>query len=88
MATAETSENLTRTTVMIDGKPYEINCPHEKTDELISAASYLDNKIQAMRANQPNVHTERIAIITALNLTHELLAQQKQIDSIMTMLND
>ncbi len=75
------------TTITIDGKSYDINCPLDKVSELQVSATYLDNKIREIRDNHGStLPTERIAMITALNMAHELLQQKRDIEaSISTM---
>jgi cell division protein ZapA len=78
-----------KTTVVIDGKSYEINCPPEKVSELHASASLLENKIRDIRDNHGNsLPTDRVVMITALNMAHEQLQQQNQLDTMLSNTNN
>lgn len=59
--------------VSILGKEYPISCPPEEQHDLLIAARYLDEKMRHIRDNSRVIGTERIAVMAALNITHELL---------------
>lgn len=60
------------------GKEYPINCPQNEETDLLIAARYLDEKMRQIR-DTGRVHgTERIAVMAALNIAHELIQQQTQ----------
>jgi cell division protein ZapA len=59
--------------INIMGRDFSIACPASEEEEIQLAAAYLDKKIQEIKAEGKIVDTERIAIIAALNVTHELL---------------
>lgn len=59
--------------VFILDKEYLIACPPEEQQALLQTAQYLDQQMRAIR-NSGKVHgLERIAVMAALNITHELL---------------
>jgi len=64
-------------TLEILGKEYKILCPKEEQKELVYSAKQLDQQIREIRSTGKVSSAERAAILTALNLTHEL-AQIKQ----------
>ena len=64
--------------VNILDKDYLVACPPETHDELSKAAKVLDNKMKEIRASGKVYGTERIAVMAALNLTHELLTASEQ----------
>lgn len=66
-------ESADGVTVSILGKEFRVACPDDEHDSLIAAASYLDRKLREIQASGKVIGTERTAIITALNITHELL---------------
>jgi cell division protein ZapA len=49
-------------------------CPEEERAELLEAVTYLDRKMREIRDNGKIVSVERIAIMAALNITHEMLS--------------
>lgn len=59
--------------VNIMGREFTIACPPEERDSLLSAVSYLDKKMCDIRDAGKVVGAERIAMMAALNLAHELL---------------
>ncbi|MFL0800173.1 MAG: cell division protein ZapA [Agarilytica sp.] len=60
------------TYVSILDKEYQVACPEEERPALNHAASELDKRMRAIRASGSIVGLERIAVMTALNLCHEL----------------
>lgn len=71
------SENNQPIKVQILGKEYPIACPAEEHHDLLLAARYLDDKMRQIRDNGRVIGTERVAVIAALNLAHELLQAQQ-----------
>ncbi len=67
-------ENLAVTIHILD-KEFRIACPEQEHDALIASAHFLDNKMKEIRDGGV-VGQDRIAIMAALNLTHELLSQK------------
>ncbi len=59
--------------VHILGKDYLVGCREEEKEALLKAAKYLDKKMREVRDGGKVIGSERIAVITALNLTHDLL---------------
>ena len=59
-------------------KEYRVACPPGEQDNLLRAARYLDDQMREVR--QANViGLERIAIMAALNMSHELLEARERI---------
>jgi cell division protein ZapA len=67
--------NFKSISVKLLGKEYKINCPKGQEADLLDAAFYLDQKMTEIRHHGRIYGLERIAIMTALNLAHELLTQ-------------
>lgn len=59
--------------VNIMGREFRIVCPAEEREELLEAVAYLNNRMREIRDGGKVVGLERIAIMAALYLTHELL---------------
>ncbi|MEK7768462.1 MAG: cell division protein ZapA [Pseudomonadota bacterium] len=59
--------------VTIMGREFRVACPAEEREELLQSVSYLDKKMREIRDSGKVVGSERIAIMAALNITHELL---------------
>lgn len=62
--------------VDILGKEYRIACGTNEKDALLASARYLDEKMRDVRSNGNVVGSERIAVMAALNISHELLQQK------------
>jgi len=65
-------------TVSILGKDYQVSCPQEEQDELLQAARQLDERMRFIRQGGSVVGLERIAVMAALNLSHELLLSKQE----------
>ena len=61
--------------ISILGKEYLISCGENERASLISAADYLDDKMREIRDSGKVVGTDRIAVMAALNIAHDLLSQ-------------
>lgn len=64
-------------TVQILDKDYSIICPPEERGNLISAARYLDSKMREIRSGGKVIGADRIAVMAALNITHDLLHRKE-----------
>ncbi|TDO06671.1 MULTISPECIES: cell division protein ZapA [Halomonas] len=54
-------------------RSYAIACPPDEQDKLERAARYLDRAMQGIHSRGRVVDREKIAIMAALNIAHELL---------------
>jgi cell division protein ZapA len=59
--------------VKILDKEYQVACPREERQALIESAHLLDERMKAIRGTGAVIGLERIAVMAALNLSHELL---------------
>ena len=59
--------------VTILGKEYKIGCAPDLQSSLVKAAQYLDLKMRAIRDQHQIVVLDKIAVLTALHISHELL---------------
>jgi len=62
--------------VKILDKEYLVACPPEVKYELEQAAHYLDEKMREIRSVGKVFGSERIAVMAALNITHQMLSEQ------------
>lgn len=79
------SESIAVTVHVLD-KEYRIACPADERDNLLASASYLNNAIKGIRDTGKVVGADRIIVMAALNLAHELLQHQSQKDSVVQSL--
>ena len=63
-------------TVTILDKEYRVSCGENEKDDLVASAQYLDSKMKSLRDSIGVVGTDRLAVIAALNITHEMLQSQ------------
>ncbi|REJ72175.1 MAG: cell division protein ZapA [Proteobacteria bacterium] len=65
-------------TVSIDilDKSYQVACEPEQEAELKQAASDLDDQMRAIRSTGKVIGLERVAIMAALNLSHQVLVMK------------
>ncbi len=64
--------------VMILDREYQFTCAPDERGALKEAASYLDEKMRQIKSAGNLMALERIAVMTALNLSDELLRLQAQ----------
>ena len=62
--------------VRILGKEYQVACPEEEKRALIDSAELLHNNMEKIKASGKIVGLDRIAVMAALNLAHELISLQ------------
>ncbi len=71
-------EEVIPVTVKILEKDYRIACAPNHKDSLEDSASLLNNKMLEIKASGKVIGSDRIAVMAALNLAHDLLQQQQQ----------
>ena len=54
------------------GRDYRVSCPPDEREALLKAASYVDEKMREIGA-KTHSGGEKLAVMTALNIAHELL---------------
>ena len=59
--------------VTITGREFRVTCPDDEREELLQSVSYLDKKMREIRDSGKVIGSERVAIMAALNITHECL---------------
>ena len=88
------SESKTVRVSILD-KDYQVSCEESEVAALQRSAQFLDQKMREMKENSNVFGLDRLAVMAALNLTNDLLAQSEkatQLDSkqseISSRLND
>lgn len=63
-------------------RDYRINCPDGAEEQLRASARYLNEKMNEIKTASSSagkvLGTDRVAVIAALNITHQLLELQQQ----------
>ena len=70
------NEELARVTVRILDKEYQVACPDDEREALLESAELLNRKMREIREAGKVVGLDRIAVMAALNLSHEILQNQ------------
>ena len=66
-------ERVSRISVRLLDREYQVACPSEERADLLDSAEYLDAKMREVRDAGKVVGLDRIAVISALNLANELI---------------
>jgi len=67
------SSNALPINITILDKEYRIACPSGEQSSLLASAEYLDTRMREIRENGKVIGSEKIAVLAALNIAHELL---------------
>lgn len=59
--------------VTIMGREFRVACPENEQHALMASVDFLDRKMREIRDSGKVIGIERIAIMAALNIAHELL---------------
>ncbi len=73
-----TEQRAEAVSVTILDKEYLVSCPPDERDALLASARYLDQKMREIRDSGKVIGADRIAVMAALNIAHELLARDSE----------
>ena len=76
------SEGVSRISVRILEKEYQVACPADERDDLLRSAEVLNRKMREIRDSGKVIGLDRIAVMSALNITNEMLLLQNSDDKI------
>lgn len=68
--------------VTILDREYQVSCPAGEEEALMASARFLDKQMRDIREGGKVFGMDRIAVMAALNITHELLSSKGRSDSI------
>jgi len=68
-------------TITILGREYQIACPADEEEALRKSARYLDQQMESVKRRGTSLGYEKIAVLAALNITHDLLKHSKDTTS-------
>ena len=71
---ANPDENSIEVTLL--GRSYRVTCGPGERESLMQAVAYLDGKMNEIKQTSKLSGTERIAVMAALNIAHELLSMR------------
>ena len=63
--------------VTVLDRTLKIACKEDEKADLLNAVEYLDAKMREIKANSKVLSAERVAIMAALNIAHELLSTRR-----------
>lgn len=64
--------------IAIMGRTYKVTCQEDERESLLEAVAYLDQKMSEIKSGGRVGNAERIAVMAALNIAHELLEARAQ----------
>lgn len=76
------SEPQTPITVTILDREYVVGGTPSQRAGLVAAAAQVDERLRALRATARAASLDRLAVLVALNLAHELQGRESAVDSI------
>jgi len=68
-------------TISLLGREFRVACPEGEEKQLLASADYLNRKLKEVRDTGKVTGNERIAIMTALNIAHELVSNKPNASS-------
>lgn len=74
--------------IKILDRTYNIKCLPEEAQDLQESARYVDEQMRKLRQSSSITNTDRIAVVTALNICHELLVLKKQQNQCIDSMNE
>jgi len=72
------TEQTAQVSVRILDKEYQVACPAEQRTNLLDSAEILNSKMREIRDSGRIVGLDRIAVMAALNISHELLRASEE----------
>ena len=63
-------------TINLLGREFRVGCPEGEEQQLMASVEYLNRKMKELRDTGKVVGNERIALMAALNVTHEYLTKR------------
>ena len=82
------SDSPTTVSVKILDKEYQVACPAEQVEALTASARYLDEQMQQIRDSGKVFGLDRIAVMAALNIANEFLANRNSVSSAQSEINN
>lgn len=80
------SDNMKPVKVVILDKEFLVACPEEDHAALLDSADFLNDKMKEVQRNGRVIGMDRITVMTALNMAHEILqknSKEKDIDPVI-----
>ena len=81
MMTTQTAKTASTLDIRLQGKEYRVACEPEEKEALLAAVALLDAKLADIGTRTKSTG-ERLAVMTALNLAHELISLKQSANAI------
>jgi cell division protein ZapA len=72
-------------TVNILGRDFQIACPPEEEESLRRSARHLTTQMEELKTRAPSLPYERLAVLAALNTTHDFLKKAQEVSTTESM---
>ena len=74
--------------ISIMERTYQIKSPPEEAAQLQESAKYLNAEMRKISQSSQTINTERLAIVTALNIAHELMMHKNQKNTYVDVMHE
>ncbi len=82
------SGTVSPVSVRILDKEYQVACPDDERDDLMRCAELLNTRMREIRDSGKIIGLDRIAVMAALNISHELIGAKNSDDKVDDKLGD
>ncbi|NNL99619.1 MAG: cell division protein ZapA [Gammaproteobacteria bacterium] len=82
------TEETKPVSVTIFEKEYIVACREDERESLMAAVEHLNRQMQELRDSGKIIGSERIAVLAALNITHEYLDYQRNNEALTDRVYD
>lgn len=80
LSTEQSQNQIEIVSINILGYNQKITCQKGEAELFLKAGKMVEDSIQNLRKNIPNFSNERLAILAALDICHELLLKELQLE--------
>lgn len=70
--------------IKLQGREYRVACSADEREDLLAVVAFLDWKMSEL-AKQTQSSGERLLVMTALNLAHELISQKEELSAAVSI---
>ncbi|MGY8789831.1 MAG: cell division protein ZapA [Pseudomonadales bacterium] len=75
------AEEVDTINISILSRDYQISCPPSEEEALRKSAKYLHKQMNSLKSRGSTLAYEKVAVMAALNICHELLQQSQEAES-------
>jgi len=75
------SDEVDTVNISILGRDYQISCPPAEEEALRKSAKYLDSQMAMVKKRGSTLAYEKVAVMAALNICHELMQKSQEAES-------